>query len=168
MSGSSLFGWYTSNHLCSIVESLLSLKGSLITCHALADNFGMLVDPDIWSCTEHSLDCSGKHFDLISCYKCWLASNIYKSYFQIHSHQSAHTHNQNKSFFMYFSNDKMAFSVSDVFMKMFFYFLNYLSLIKFLSIILCTFRLYSASLSEVLGFSEGSGMGWYDSIICFS
>ena len=56
MGSTSLFGRYTTDHLCSIVEGLLGLESSLISSHALADDFSVLVDPDVGDCTEAVLD----------------------------------------------------------------------------------------------------------------
>ena len=61
MSGPCFFGWNSTNHLSSIVKSLLSLEGALITSHSLADDFCMFVDPDVGSSAEHFLNGFGEH-----------------------------------------------------------------------------------------------------------
>ena len=52
MSCACFFGVDSSDHLGVVVKGLLGLEGSLVSSDTLADNFGVLVDPDVRCCRE--------------------------------------------------------------------------------------------------------------------
>ena len=64
MGRAGLFGRDTTNHLSSVVKSLLSLESSLISSHTLADDLGILVDPDIGDGAEAAFDNFRQHWIL--------------------------------------------------------------------------------------------------------
>ena len=47
MFGSCFLGVDSSNHLGLVIKCLLGLEAALIACNSLADDLGVLVDPDI-------------------------------------------------------------------------------------------------------------------------
>ena len=61
VSAAGLLGGNSSNHLSAVVQSLLGLEGALVSSHSLADDLGVLVDPDLRGGTEHPLDGFRQH-----------------------------------------------------------------------------------------------------------